>query len=93
MSHSWDSPARLARDVLSETLESRLDDAALRKEVIDLAIEEFDTQLADPDDEMIEAGLIVLAENDTFAARTSTYRRRLTVERIWRAMAERAFDR
>lgn len=94
MSHSWDSPVRLARDALIETLESRLDDEALRKEVIALAVEEFDNQLAEPDEEMIQAGLAII---NTVAFDVpypvTAYRRRRVVEAVWRAMTERAFDR
>lgn len=97
MSHSWDSPARLVRDALCETLEQRIGDRAARKEIIELAIEEFDSQLALPDDEMIEAGVLVLDEQLRLAAATlrnpTPYRRRIAVERIWRAMADKAFDR
>jgi hypothetical protein len=92
MSHSWESPRRVARETLLEILEPHLADRAVRKLVIDLAIEELDRQLGQPDDDMIVAGQEVLdASGASFTA--SLYYRRVLVEQIWHAMIEKAFGR
>lgn len=92
MSHSWESPLNCAREALLETLEPHLPDRALRQTVIDLAIEEFDRQFAEPDDDMIVAGQEVLdACGGAFAA--SLYYRRRLIGSIWQAMVEKAFGR
>lgn len=92
MAHSWESPANAAREQLLKILESHLPERALRATVIDLVLEEVDRQFADPDDEMIVTGELVLAAAGG-AEQSSTFNRRLVVENIWRAMAEKAFGR
>lgn len=92
MSHSWESPRRVAREALLETLEPHLPDRPTRKMIIDLVMEELDRQLGHPDDEMILAGQAVLdASGGAFTA--SLYYRRLLIEQIWHAMVEKAFGR
>jgi hypothetical protein len=92
MAHSWESPANAAREALLETLESYLPEHDRRTAIIELAIEEFERQFADPDDEMIIAGQETLdAAGMAFMA--SLYYRRSLIENIWRRMAMKAFGR
>lgn len=93
MAHSWVSPARAAREVLRETLEAQLPDLPQRNAVIELAVEEFERQFLDPDDEMLVAGANALDDHLGIRNSLNQYRRRLAVEVIWQAMVAKAFDR
>jgi hypothetical protein len=92
MAHSWESPANCAREQLLETLESHLPDRVARRAVIDLALEEFERQFSEPDDDMIVAGQEVLDASGGAACASLFYRRRV-IEDIWRVMTAKAFGR
>lgn len=98
MAHAWESPEHCTREVLIETLEERIPDLKERCEIIDLALEEFDCQFAEADDEMVAAGLLCLNTHleipaGSTMAKITEYRRRRAVEEVWRVMAEKAFGR
>ena len=61
--------------------------------MIELAIEEFDRQFGDPDDEMVIAGQETLDAAGPQAWQQSLYYRRRLIESIWTAMVAKAFGR
>jgi hypothetical protein len=92
MSHTSTSPAHDFVEQFEETLKLHLNDVDTRRHVAELAIEEFECQFADADDAMIIAGQEVL-DAAAGVEHLGRWQRRLLIESIWKAMAEKGFGR